>query len=61
MSREHPLFTEKQHVSESPNGAFAIGYGSHFGLGLFLPIKDGGAVQPTQGDSKESVRNQSKI
>lgn len=38
MSREHPLFTEKQHVSEAPNGPFALGYGSHFGLGLFVPI-----------------------
>ena len=48
MSTEHPLFTEKQRVSEAPNGAFAIGYGSHFGLGLFLPIKDRGTVQPTR-------------
>jgi CRISPR-associated protein Csb2 len=46
---------------EPVNGPLAFGYGSHFGLGLFLPIMDGGTVQPTQGDSEESVRNQSKI
>ncbi len=43
------------------NGPLALGYGSHFGLGLFLPIMDRGTVQPTQGDSEESVRNQSKV
>jgi hypothetical protein len=52
MSREHPLFAEKRRVSDAPNGACAIGYGSHFGLGLFLPIMDGGIAQPTQGDSE---------
>ena len=41
MSREHPLFREKQRVSEAPNDAFSLGYGSHFGLGLFVPVTDG--------------------
>ena len=46
---------------EPVNGPLAFGYGSHFGLGLFLPIKDGGTAQPAQGDFEESVCNQSKI
>ncbi len=43
MSTQHPLFTEKQrvperNVSEPPNGVFALGNGSHFGFGLFVPV-----------------------
>jgi hypothetical protein len=38
MSTEHPLFTEKQRVFEAPNGAYVLGYRSHFGLGLFVPV-----------------------
>jgi hypothetical protein len=33
----------------------------NFGLGLFLSIIDGETLQPTQGDSDESARNQSTI
>jgi hypothetical protein len=40
MSTKHSLFTEKQRVSEAPNGAFVLGYRSHFGLGLFVPVVD---------------------
>jgi CRISPR-associated protein Csb2 len=36
---------------EPVNGPLAFGYGSHFGLGLFLPITDMGTVQPISGDS----------
>ena len=35
MSAQDPFFTEKQRVSEAPNGAFAIAYRSHFGLACF--------------------------
>jgi hypothetical protein len=43
MSTQHPLFTEKQRVparevSEPPNGAFTLGNGSHFALGLFVTV-----------------------
>jgi CRISPR-associated protein Csb2 len=46
---------------KSITGPIALGHSCHFGLGLFLPIMDGGTVQPTQGDSDESARNQSTI
>jgi CRISPR-associated protein Csb2 len=42
-------------------GPIAVGYGSHFGLGLFQPIMNSGAAQLNEGDSDESVRNQSKL
>lgn len=61
MSAQHPLFTKKQRVSEAPNGAFAIGYRSHFGLGLFLPIMDLEAAQLNEGDSAASTRNRLKL
>jgi len=51
-------YTVKLTFSEPVKGPISLGASSHFGLGLFLPIMDGGTVQPTQGDS---VQNQSKI
>ncbi len=45
---------------KSITGPIALGHSSHFGLGLFLPIMSSGATQLDQGDSNESVRNQTK-
>jgi CRISPR-associated protein Csb2 len=42
-------------------GPIAVGYGSHFGLGLFQPIMSSGAAQLDESDSAASIRNQSKI
>ncbi|MGD0816504.1 MAG: type I-U CRISPR-associated protein Csb2 [Verrucomicrobiota bacterium] len=55
------MFFEIEFVEPVALPVPALGHSCHFGLGLFLPIMDGGAAQPTQGDSEESGRNQSKI
>lgn len=39
------MFSEKQRVSEQevsdpPNDVFTLGYGAHFGHGLFVPAED---------------------
>ena len=54
-------YTVKLTFSEPVKGPISLGASCHFGLGLFLPIMDRATVQTTQGDSEESVRNQSKI
>jgi len=46
---------------ETVSGPLALGYGSHFGLGLFQPIISSGAAQLGDGDSDESIRNCSTL
>jgi hypothetical protein len=55
------MFFEIEFVEPVSLPVPAFGHSCHFGLGLFLPIMDRGIAQPTQGDSEESARNQSKI
>ena len=42
-------------------GPIAVGYGSHFGLGLFQPIMSSGAAQLDESNSATSVRNPIKL
>jgi CRISPR-associated protein Csb2 len=42
-------------------GPIAVGYGSHFGLGLFQPIMSSGAAQLDESDSAASIRNRPKL
>lgn len=45
---------------ELVSGPLALGYGSHFGLGVFQPILSSKAAQLDESDSAASIRNQSK-
>ena len=46
---------------EPVSGPLALGYGSHFGLGLFHPIMDLEAAQLDEDDSDASTGNRSKL
>jgi CRISPR-associated protein Csb2 len=46
---------------ERVSGPLALGYGSHFGLGLFVPVTDSRAAQGDGNAAAESVRNQSTL
>lgn len=61
MSAQHPLFTEKQSVSEAPNDAFTIDYHSHLGLALCEPLMCSRAAQLNEVDSDASIHNRSKL
>jgi CRISPR-associated protein Csb2 len=46
---------------EPVSGPFALGYGSHFGLGLFQPIMSLEAAPLDESDSAASIRNPSQL
>ena len=46
---------------ESVSGPFALGYSSHFGLGMFQPVMDSEAAPLNKGTSGVPLRNQSTL
>ncbi|MEQ2009446.1 MAG: type I-U CRISPR-associated protein Csb2 [Limisphaerales bacterium] len=47
--------------SEPVKGPISLGTSCHFGLGLFVPVIESGAAQPSEGGPSESDRNPSTL